>query len=209
MIELVVSIAIFGILAGILGWNFSRFRENDDLRLAAEQLMTDLRTAQNTAMTGQVIDDPGPGDPAVPIGGYGIHFNLNIGNNEYWMFADRESYSGTTCVPVRNERFDQLVADPPSTCMTDGVNDDLDAAPNPVQLPGDVIIEALRVDGTQSITDVAFLPPKPLPYVAYGDLTNAAVAGKTIEIDLRHTVTNQLRRVTVVGASGQISVSTP
>ncbi|KKW36713.1 MAG: hypothetical protein UY81_C0016G0008 [Candidatus Giovannonibacteria bacterium GW2011_GWA2_53_7] len=211
LVELMISIAIFGFITGIMVWNFSNVRQADTLRKSAERLAADLQLVQNMAMTGRTIEN------GVPIGGYGVHFNRTTNNTIYYLFADRESFDNLTQTcpgspPIRNERYDfQIIAPagcPGSHCTCDGTNDDLEVPDSPVALPEAVVIDSITVSSAaQSIVDIAFQPPKPIPYVGFGEITQDSQIGRTVQIILKHTNTNKCRRVTVVGASGQISVA--
>lgn len=222
LLELLITMAVFGFITAVMIWNFSNVRQADTLRKSAERLAADLQLMQNMAMTGRTIKGPSPFEtsPSVPIGGYGVNFNIAPGHpsaktTAYRLFADRESYLVTQGVcsdpPKRNERFDWIVANPPNPCLDNGSNDDLLVGEGLVNLPADVIIHSITVSGAvpidQTIVDIAFLPPKPIPYVGYGDLDQDAMISRTVQIILQHTALNKCRRVTVVGASGQISVA--
>lgn len=209
LIELLISLAVFGILAGMFAWNFDRFRQNDNVQRDAEQLMADLRQAQNMAMTGQRVEG------FVPIGGYGLHMNLDASETTYQLFADRERYVvPASCESNRNERYDPggILSGGAALpdCLTSGTNDDLAVGPA-VTLSKDVYIESVLVgagETSEQVVDIAFQPPKPIPWVGTGFLTNEASTA-TVKINLCHHITNICRRITVIGVTGQISESTP
>ncbi len=206
LIELVIAIAIFSFITGIMTWNFAQTRQREALKQGAEKLASDIRLVQNMAMTGQLIEN------SLPIGGYGINFNLDNTNSGYYLFADREqaSLSGV-CTPARNERFDRKVIPSPPACASDGTGDDLEIPPGLIQFREGVTISQIQVIEGQSspspeqIVDIGFLPPKPIPYIGFGIITNQSSPGRTVQIDL--TQAGHTRRVTVVGATGQVSIS--
>jgi type II secretory pathway pseudopilin PulG len=213
-----VSIAIFAVLTAILVFNFDRQRQSDNVRRAAEQLVADLRLVQNNAMTGKTIGDTGE-TPAVPAGGYGLHIYLSQSNIEfpqyadsYQVFADRERWTGTfPCEALPNERYDRGFEPLLNSCLTDGSNDDVPVS-GVARLPDGVIINSVTIDNVAvpiSILDIAFQPPKPIPYVGFNDPVDGALIGRTTRIQLEHTTTHAQRLITIVGASGQISLTTP
>ncbi|MFH1028328.1 MAG: type II secretion system protein [Pseudomonadota bacterium] len=216
LVELVISIAIFSIITGIMVWNFDRYNQNDNLRRGTEQLAADLRLVQNMAMTGATTKGTGAGETTatIPIGGYGLHIDRTNAPDQYRLFADRESYDGNDCPdpPVRNGRLDRdffpegLVP----LCLHDDTADDLYIAPASM-LPKDVIVDSISIAKVPpvpaDILDIAFQPPKPIPSVGYGQLSNPAEAGRTVSITLKHVKTNAARTITLIGASGQISIT--
>jgi prepilin-type N-terminal cleavage/methylation domain-containing protein len=207
LIELIISIAIFSILTGIMTWNFDRYNQSGNVRRGADQIASDLRSIQTKAMTGAPIE----GSDLIPIGGYGLHIDLNKSDTQYQLFADRERLDADlTCSAHRNGRLDRALNS--TLCLVDSENMDLDIGPVSV-LPKDVVIDSIAVDGLSEssivdVLDIAFQPPKPIATVGVNELTNQAKI-ETVNIILRHQVTQMRRRVTLVGASGQISVTTP
>lgn len=81
LIELLVSIGIFIVITGMVVANFRAGSRNDDLRIAAETLVSALQKAQNMALAGQLVNG------ASPPGGYGVYFKLSD-NDRYIIFAD-------------------------------------------------------------------------------------------------------------------------
>jgi len=111
--ELSVTIAIFGILAGIVVINYQRSGRSEQLRDVSLQVVSRIREAQNRTITGSTIpvcynqtsnvysrSCSGPTDTCdgdagftcvnvVPPGGYGIYFYSEVGvRNKYMQFAD-------------------------------------------------------------------------------------------------------------------------
>jgi len=193
-----------------MAWNFDRNHRNENILHATENLAADMRLVQNMAMTGALIKGPDDPSEAIPRGGYGIHFDLT-NRSEYHLFADREKVNDDlSCSPIRNGRFDFLNGT--EGCWNNGSNDDLQV--DDVQrLPKDVEIESIAVDWWDepepiNIVDIAFVPPKPIPTVGVNALANEAKIG-TVTINLIHRVTLAERRITLIGASGQVSITTP
>ena len=82
MIELLIVMAIIGIVATIVLPSYNKARNSKDLHLGREQISSDIRMAQNYSFNILKFDG------AFPEGGYGIHFD--IGNpKKYIIFADK------------------------------------------------------------------------------------------------------------------------
>lgn len=189
--EILTSTVIFVILAAMVIANFRRGQLSDDLRISTQTFTGHLRRVQNLSTVGQTL-----ADGTVPPGGYGISIAWAPDENDYTLFADTFDAS---CAP----------SNPGSA------NSEYDAACDPlaetgnVRLRPSVVFDRIKVDATNVAfgdgswdddgrVDIAFKPPKPLP------VTDGAT-GKTVRIQLRHTKTNEVRTVTIIGASGQVS----
>lgn len=81
LIELLVSVSIFVIITGMVVANFRAGSRNDELRISAQALVSDLRKAQNMALAGELVND------ISPPGGYGVYFNIGT-PDRYIIFAD-------------------------------------------------------------------------------------------------------------------------
>jgi prepilin-type N-terminal cleavage/methylation domain-containing protein len=193
LIELLVSIAIFTILSGIVMFSFSDVRKHDELRESSEQLSSYLRQAQNLAMTGQKVNGSNP-----PKGGYGIYIDILSASRTYQLFADYVGASPACDSDKPNERYDgELCGDR----IIQGGSHTLKNNVNYYK------IKVTKADGSivevNDLINIVFKPPKPVPYVAYG--ANSSSSGLTVEIYLQHQKTHQCRKVTVIGPSGQIN----
>jgi len=211
LVEILIVMAIFAALVGILIWNFNRYRQNDHLRQAAEGLAADIKSAQTYSLSGKTIQVPGEPNEAVPIGGYGVHFDLNfMGNASYLIFADRERYNGGTCEAIRDFRYTYGYC--AHLCTMDNNNDDYALPPQVITLPDDIIISNIVIDSiSQNIVDITFFPPQSRVRLGKGLPCGAApeVVVDNVEITLHQTVTGLEKIVKVIGASGQISVISP
>ncbi len=90
MIELLVAIAIIGIIAAIVLPSYNKARNSKELLLAREQIAGDIRMAQNYSYNVLKFNDG-----SFPAGGYGIDFSLSRGT--YIIFADinsNQNYDG-------------------------------------------------------------------------------------------------------------------
>lgn len=218
LIELLVAIAIFAFMTAITIYNYRIAQRRDALRGAAVSLSSHLREVQNQAMTGVAVSESG-----VPIGGYGIHFDLAGNAGQYLIFGDREKYltnlgnPADRCTPpTANGRYDRYLLNPnvcpigQCVCLDGGHLPSEDLIQT-VTLPRKVIIYKVVVPpDPEQIVDISFRPPKPIPYVGSDIVGNNdplpdAVPGLTAYIVLRQSDSGRCRLVSVFGASGQIS----
>lgn len=189
LVELLIAIAIVGIITTIMVVNFWREGQRGELRQAAEVLASNLRKVQNMGMTGQSLGG------SVPAGGFGIYFD-KAGPAEYKLFGDKvadgkyvsaddELLDGGT-VSLFTGRRAKVEVYKLSTTRTDTACDG-------------------TTGGDKSKLHITFKPPKPTPYVCGQD---SAGQSQTVEIILgqfRQLTLVQCYKVTVIGASGQIS----
>ena len=80
LIEMVVVIAILGIISSVMFANFRFGKKELTLTNAAENLVGDLRLAQNMSL-GLKIEEG-----VIPQGGYGMR--VQVGSSTYELFAD-------------------------------------------------------------------------------------------------------------------------
>jgi len=81
IIELLVAMGIFIVITSMVVANFRTGSRSDELKIAAEALVSNLRKAQNMALAGQLKDG------VSPAGGYGLYFKL-ADSDRYIIFAD-------------------------------------------------------------------------------------------------------------------------
>lgn len=194
--ELLVSMAILGVLSALLIANFSRGRLSDDLRISSQTLASNLRRVQNLATVGQTL-----ASGKVPPGGYGVAIEWVPSQKAYAVFADI-GYVDGSC----------LLSNPSNANKEyDGPSCDELAEGGVVQFRADVVFERAQIDSGSFFTfgvdprgdddsyfDIGFKPPKPIPVLD-------GAAGHTIKIELRHMKSDQYRTITIIGPSGQIS----
>lgn len=91
LIELLIVIAIFGLTVSLVTASYITFERNQKLRGAAQQLKSDLRQAQNKALSG----DKGSGGALCPatstLGGWFIKVSTDTGggnNAKYTLYGD-------------------------------------------------------------------------------------------------------------------------
>ncbi|MEA2098067.1 MAG: prepilin-type N-terminal cleavage/methylation domain-containing protein [Patescibacteria group bacterium] len=81
IIELIVVMAIMGIMFAVTIPQYSKIRDSKALSLGEEQIINDIRMVQNYAYS--ILKNDG----SFPVGGYGINFSNN--SKEYIIFADK------------------------------------------------------------------------------------------------------------------------
>ncbi len=91
MIELLVVMAIIGIIAATFLLSYNKARNSKELLLAREQIAGDIRMAQNYSYN--VLKFNG----SFPAGGYGVHFDISA-PKKYIIFADLG--------PIPNQTYD-------------------------------------------------------------------------------------------------------
>jgi prepilin-type N-terminal cleavage/methylation domain-containing protein len=89
IVELLVALGIFVIITAMVVANFRAGSRSDELRIAAETLVSNLRKAQNMSLAGQLINGNSP------PGGYGVYFKLSD-TDRYIIFADLNGDLGYT-----------------------------------------------------------------------------------------------------------------
>jgi len=92
LIEVIVVIAVIGLIVTLVFANYRSGTRSSNLQAAAQGLVTDIRTAQNMAMSSSKYEDE------VPCG-YGIHF---MSNNSYFLFRDID---GDRQCSTNNKRY--------------------------------------------------------------------------------------------------------
>lgn len=204
MIELLVSIAIFAIVTAVVLVGFVGSRKHGELRLAADQLVNDLRRLQTAAIAGQAVGG------SVPKG-FGLTIDFTNAR-QYHLFADTMTRGGSDCGAGANQRNDIFLG---GTCAAEP---QVQAA---VALPGAVRIDKLYIGSlaiTTGRTDVAFTTPEATVHVHYGTLPESHQPGNAayvpdpstnqiIYLCVYHENLNLYRQITVLGATGQIDVT--
>jgi prepilin-type N-terminal cleavage/methylation domain-containing protein len=97
LVELLVVIAVMGILFLIAIANFSGAEGRNNLKMDAERLAGAFREAQNYAIAQQRVEVPaGSGNLTVPANGFGVEINFDfLGRaNKYLIFADTNDPAG-------------------------------------------------------------------------------------------------------------------
>lgn len=135
LIELMMVIAIIGIMSIVAVIGYNENKKSIALDKAATRLVLDLRRAQSMAMNTALFDDDNnSGTPAkIPPGGYGINFG-SLPASEYILYAD---FNG-------NKKY--LVADSDVIVLTQTLD------------------SAIVISNVTNATDIDFFPPNPVVY---------------------------------------------
>lgn len=133
LLELLVTVAIIGIMSGVYLANYRSNNQKIILDQAVSGMVADLRLAQNMAMNVKKFNG------AIPIGGYGINISGFLPVASYIIFADMNAgdkkYSGPA------EKFaERALPDGIFIVSTDSFND-IDFEPP---------FPAIWIDGSQA-----------------------------------------------------------
>ena len=90
LIEMLIAVSLIALLSGILIPSFTRYSASQNLRQAREKLKSDLRTAQNNAMTGA---------NSTTVDYWGIRFSPDSGT--YALFRSTDTSDCGTVDVVR------------------------------------------------------------------------------------------------------------
>lgn len=186
LVELIVVIAIIGILMVIAVANFRGAEGRSNLRNEAESTAGIIRQAKNYAISQKRVEDPDNlGNTIVPDGGYGVHYDLSE-NNKYIIFANVGS--GTS---GRYEEGDDIVVE------------EGEMLPN-VYL--DKIMYNLA-SAPEGFIDILFIPPSgTASFIVYTTGTHPAQYENTAELKLRHSENDGEETVTVYEATGAVEI---
>ncbi|MBI2984293.1 MAG: prepilin-type N-terminal cleavage/methylation domain-containing protein [Candidatus Kerfeldbacteria bacterium] len=180
LVELLISIAVIGILSSIVFVGFYQDRERSAVKRAAEQLQVDVQSAQNRAQSGVLT---GGSLPA----GYGVHFDVAT-PDRYLIFAD--ALSGSP--PAGDNEY----RPPPGGT---------DTIVTTVILPSRVVVHRI---GVISLTfdrgSAVFSVPNAQSTLRVWDAGGAASTPSSLPITLRQTRANLCYSVTIV-PSGTVS----
>lgn len=147
LVELLVSIFIIVLLAGIIFASYRTGGQQFALQRSANKLAQDIRRVQQMAMSAKETNLGGQvpaGQEFVPKGGYGISFDTISSNSSYMIFADcnenRQYTSGNVCV-------------------SDSYPEDVET----IELEKGVQIKDIQKEGGGSPDriDITFVPPDP------------------------------------------------
>ena len=193
LIEMLISLAIFAVVTGMVVANLRVGRQGDEVRFASQLAASAIRRAQtlaisgervfmcrqgvndgHTCLSGQIDECPGGSCARRVPSGYGVRFSTAEEDRmKMLLYADGGE-------PANR------VFDPGETVRSDSIA--------PSQL---VVIDSVSPAG--ATLDIVFAPPKPTVYV------NGGTADVNASVTFRHLHTGQTRTVTINRISGQIS----
>jgi prepilin-type N-terminal cleavage/methylation domain-containing protein len=190
LMEMLVALAIFGVMAGFMMANFRASQRVDELRIAAEVAVTAIRQAQTRALSGAVVSQcvgggedgalcagvrgsacPGGACTDIVPRGWGARFvRTGAATDAVTVFADLNG----------DARYDD----------GEGVQT--------LHLASAENVTASALSPAGGSLDLVFTPPRPTAFI------NAAQADSVAEITLTHRVTGQVRVVRFNRVSGQV-----
>lgn len=97
IVELLVSIAILGIMFSMVLANFRAGQKSGQLDIVLKQVISGITNVRNMSLGGQTM-----ADGSFPSGGYGIHFEPT----QFWAFAKTAASNPT--LPNTATKFDQV-----------------------------------------------------------------------------------------------------
>lgn len=192
LIEMLISLSIFGVITGIVIANFRAGQQGDELRISGQLVASTMRRAQTAALGGEEInyckggtdnlevclsgDDAdcagGVCDPDIPRG-YGIHFTTaDDGKRMMTYFADTDG---------------------------DRIFDETEIVSQRAVSSGEFIEISSLVPLSGNRLDIVFVPPKPTVYF------NGTTVDALAKVTLRHITTGAFREVMINRISGQIN----
>lgn len=191
LIEMLISLAIFGVITGMVMANFKQGSQGDELRISSQLMASAIRRAQTAAVAGQTTSycvlgtndkklcknagDCPSGTCATEVPhGYGVHFSsAAVENRKVIMFADIDGDN---------------VYSPSEAIRTDNVSS------------GPFVYVQTVAPTVGGMLDIVFVPPKPTIFI-----NNNVTADGIATITVRHDNIGQQKRITINKVSGQIS----
>lgn len=164
LIEMITSISLIVIITAIFIANYRSSNKRTDLIMTAQELVSDIHTAQNNTL-GLIKYGL-----EVPAGGWGINFD-SANPRQYILFADLDR-------PASNEADQDQVweADPGFMSYDEELGEgDIEKGARIVDLPPGIIIDSIIIGSgiaTSTLANVTFLPPDPKTYIFNGLATS-------------------------------------
>ncbi len=187
LVELIVVISIFSILAGVTLFNFSGFNSNVTLQNLANQIALQIKTAQTNAISGKLPSSFLP--PSKPS--FGVYFDISGGQNrdKFIYFAD-----------ISNQGY--LSNGFNSVCGGASGNECL----SQITIQSGDLINKICVNGGtdcgNQILNITFKRPFPDASFYYGNSLNNSISDAEIEIISKK---GQMKTI-IVRSTGQIEI---
>ena len=189
LIELIVVVFIMIITTSLSWANYRKARQNSELNIAALKIASDIRQAQNYALSAKYSENPANRSFILNTrpNAWGIFFSSTLNNDRYIMFADSSSTG-----PVL----------PPSNKYEPANNE---AEYGPIFLPESIVVNTIRVVNkttlgnfattTDTVAHIAFIPPDPITII--NSTTALTIPKFYTEIELKDTRTEATTTVKV------------
>jgi len=188
---LIEMMVVVGIIVFITALSFASYREGQSqyaLQLSAQKLASDLRNAQNMALSTVT----GNGEPA-PAGGYGIYFNNSAGKNSaYTLFADTNINTTDPDLPAY-------------------VYSDQDTKLGDTDLKKGVEIGNISLTQNNTAVDttsayVIFTPPDPIITIGPYDLSETSSSPTQLNINIFLTNDSNKCKMVTINKFGKIDI---
>lgn len=202
LVELLVVLAIFVIVAGLTIFDYGRFRSSVAVQNLADDMALSIRRTQNYAIGVQNAQ-------AQFSNGYGIHFTTLTGgvplagsNKSFIMFND---------IPVSgiaNQQYDYSAGGGSSSCNFSTVsagNECVDL----LSITSNAEIKSICPNGagcTSGYVDIVFLRPEPTAYIKFCNSSGSCVSSlSSVDIVISDFANQSIKTITV-SRVGQISI---
>ncbi|GEM_PF-4866730 len=128
LVEMLVIIAIIGLLAVIAVANFSGAESRNNLMMEAERFSGTFREAKNYAISQKRVEDPVSGLLVVPDGGFGVWISLDspLPAGEYLIFGNIDTSDDYG--PGDWKRFEEFLPDVELESIVSAEGEDLSSA---------------------------------------------------------------------------------
>jgi hypothetical protein len=179
---MITSISLIVIITAIFIANYRSSNKRTDLIMTAQELVSDIHTAQNNTL-GLIKYGL-----EVPAGGWGINFDSD-NPRQYILFADLDR-------PASNEVDQTWEADPGFMSYDEDLGEgDIEKGARIIDLPPGIIIDSIIIgsgNATSTLANVTFLPPDPKTYIFNGLATSTE-----LRITLKEERENAVKTVRV------------
>lgn len=193
IIDMLVSLTIFGVVTGFLMANFRSGRTADELRIGAQSIGSSFREVQTMAITGKTLPVCRGGSSNLKVCTIGVSTTCPSGTCAYEV---PRGYGLRLSTLTTGASLLTLFAD------TNG-NRAFDAGEamntKPLSTTTRVFVKTLTPVGS-NVLDVVFEPPKPTVYF------NASTATTLATVQVQHSTSGATRSVTINRVSGQVSL---
>jgi prepilin-type N-terminal cleavage/methylation domain-containing protein len=150
LLEMLVVIFIISLLLGIFLTNYTSGNNSNNLAMGAQQLASDIRTAQNKSLGSVTYNH------VFPLGGWGVHIDTT-NKTSYILFADLNG----------NKIYDAGEGDVANGGQT---------LPLPSYVTVDSIVSNDAGNPNPTSLDITFLPPDPVTRIYDGTGTSSVAS---------------------------------
>lgn len=192
VVEMLVVVAIILLLSGLMFTNYRSAQSETALQLSSQQLASDLRRAQNmalsTAITSQGI---------VSKGGYGLYFDTNSDSaTKYILFAE--------CNP--EEAFNPI-AESCKNKLGQSVSEEIEST----DLRKGILLREIKLTdinvGEKTVTSgyITFVPPE--PKIIIGPISDPENPPVKISITISSQGYPDIKKTITINAVGSINIT--